>query len=52
MVEMNLVQVRTHEFFTQFMRLAANERHLQSREHGDQELRRPVRINARVGISE
>ena len=50
MVKMNLVQVRTHEFFTQFMRLATNERHLQSREHGDQKLRRPVGINARVGI--
>jgi hypothetical protein len=28
MVEMKLVKVRTHEFFTQFMRLAVNERHL------------------------
>jgi hypothetical protein len=28
-VEMNLIEVRTDEFFAQFMRLAADERHLQ-----------------------
>jgi hypothetical protein len=30
-VEMNLVQIGTNEFFPQLIRLAANERHLQSR---------------------
>jgi len=35
MVEMNLVQVRTHEFFTQLMRVATNKWYLQSRKHGD-----------------
>ena len=29
-VEMNLVQIGTNEFFPQLIRLAANERHLQS----------------------
>src|SRR5215469_15639718 len=33
--EMNLIQVRAHEFFSQFVRLAADERHLQTREGRD-----------------
>ena len=49
-VEMNLIEVRTDEFFAQFMRLAANERHLQPGKNGDQELCRSVGIGARVGV--
>ena len=36
MVEMNLVQIGTNEFFPQLIRLAANERHLQSRPYSNQ----------------
>jgi hypothetical protein len=39
-VEMNLVQTGTNEFFPQLIRLAANERHLQSRPYSNQKLRR------------
>jgi hypothetical protein len=34
MVEMNLIDVRGDEFFAQFVRLAAEERHLQPGECG------------------
>ena len=34
-VEMNLIEVRTQEFFAQFMRFAADERHLQPGERGN-----------------
>ena len=37
-VEMNLVQIGTNEFFPQLIRLAANERHLQSRPYSNQKL--------------
>ena len=50
MVEMNLIEVRTDEFFAQFVCLAAEERHLQPGEGGDQKLRRSVGINTCVGI--
>ena len=36
MVEMNLVQIGTNEFFPQLVHLAANERHLQSRPYSNQ----------------
>jgi hypothetical protein len=39
-VEMNLVQIGTNEFFPQLIRLAANERHLQSRPYSNQKLGR------------
>jgi len=39
-VEMNLVQIGTKEFFPQLIRLAANERHLQSRPYSNQKLGR------------
>ena len=39
-VEMNLVQIGTNEFFPQLSRLAANERHLQSRPYSNQKLGR------------
>ena len=39
-VEMNLVQMGTNEFFPQLIRLAANERHLQSRPYSNQKLGR------------
>jgi len=39
-VEMNLVQIGTNEFFPQLIRLAANERHLQSRTYSNQKLGR------------
>ena len=39
-VEMNLVQIGTNEFFPQLIRLAANERHLQSRPYSNQKLER------------
>jgi hypothetical protein len=45
MVEMYLIQIPTHEFFPQLVRLAANERHLQPSKHGDQELGRPIGID-------
>ena len=38
MVEMNLVQIGTNEFFPQLIRLAANERRLQSRPYSNQKL--------------
>ena len=34
-VEMNLAQIETNEFFPQLIRLAANERHLQSRPYSN-----------------
>jgi len=37
-VEMNLVQIGTNEFFPQLIRLAANERHLQSRPYSNPEI--------------
>src|SRR5271169_5982747 len=49
-VEMNLIQVRTHKFFPQPVRLAANEWHLQSSKHGNQKLGRPIGIDTRMGI--
>ncbi len=39
-VEMNLVQIGTNQFFRQLIRLAANERHLQSRPYSNQKLGR------------
>src|SRR5258708_15995947 len=39
-VEMNLVQIGTNEFFPQLISLAANERHLQSRPYSNQKLGR------------
>jgi hypothetical protein len=39
-VEMNLVQMGTNEFFPQLIRLAANERYLQSRPYSNQKLER------------
>ena len=39
-VEMNLVQIGTNEFFPQLIRLAANERHLQSCPYSKQKLGR------------
>lgn len=50
-VEMNLIQVRAHEFFSQFVRLAADERHLQTREGRDGELRHPIGIKVRMGVT-
>ncbi len=37
-VEMNLVQIGTNEFFPQLIRLAANEMHLESRPYSNQKL--------------
>jgi hypothetical protein len=37
-VEMNLVQIGTNEFFPQLIRLAANERRLQSRPYSNPEI--------------
>ena len=39
-VEMNLVQIGTNEFFPQLIRLAANERQLQFRPYSNQKLGR------------
>jgi hypothetical protein len=39
-VEMNLVPIGTNEFFPQLIRLAANERRLQSRPYSNQKLGR------------
>jgi hypothetical protein len=39
-VEMNLVQIGTNEFFPQLIRLAANVRDLQSRPYSNQKLGR------------
>ena len=50
MVEMNLIEVRTDEFFAQFMRLTTEERHLQPDECRHQELHRSVGINICVSI--
>jgi hypothetical protein len=38
--QMNLVQIGTNAFFPQLIRLAANERHLQSRPYSNQKLGR------------
>ena len=45
-VEMNLVQIGTNEFFPQLIRLAANERHLQPRPCSNQKLGRRVQSAA------
>jgi hypothetical protein len=51
MVEVSLEKVRTDEFLSQLVRLAANEGHLQPCEDGYQELRHPIWIKVRVGVT-
>jgi hypothetical protein len=51
-VEMNLVQIGTNEFFPQLIRLAANERHLQSRPSSNQKLGRRDQSAASSELSE
>ena len=43
-VEMNLVQIGTNEFFPQLIRLAANERQLQSRPCSNQKLGDAIKV--------
>ena len=50
-VEMNLVQIGTNEFFPQLIRLAANERHLQSRPYSNQKLGRPIKVQRLLNSS-
>jgi hypothetical protein len=42
MVEVNLIEVGSHEFFSQLVCLAANERYLQTREGRNEELRHAI----------
>ena len=50
-VEMNLVQIGTNEFFPQLIRLAANERHLQSRPYSNQKLGRRDQVQRLLNSS-
>jgi hypothetical protein len=45
-----LVEVRRDDFFSEFVRLGADERDVQASEDGDQRLRDAVGIRAAVGI--
>ena len=45
-VQVNLIKIRGYQFLSQFMGLAAQERHLQSGQYGDQRLRYSVRTHA------
>ena len=49
-VEMNLIQVRGYDFFTQFVRFGAWERHLQPSQHRKEGLGNPVGADAGTGI--
>jgi hypothetical protein len=50
-VEMNLVQIGTNEFFPQLIRLAANEKHLQSRPYSNQILGRAIKVQRLLNSS-
>ena len=50
-VEMNLVQIGTNEFFPQLILLAANERHLQSRPYSNQKLGRRDQVQRLLNSS-
>jgi hypothetical protein len=50
-VEMNLVQIGTNEFFPQLIRLAANERHLQSRPYSNQKLGDAIKVQCLLNSS-
>jgi hypothetical protein len=49
-LEVDLIQARTNEFFPQLVCLAANEGHLQPRKYGHQEPSCPIGIHARVSV--
>ena len=50
-VEMNLVQIGTNEFFPQLILLAANERHLQSRPYSNQKWGDAIKVQRLLNSS-